>query len=98
MLVMVDYIPFTIHLYLWTEGRNPQEQYSWSWSAVIWFHVNFSIVIHTVSVWLTLSLAVWRFIMIRFHTLSPVYCTMARCKLVIISAYSKIQYFIRYNK
>ena len=34
-------------------------------AAVVWFHANFSIVIHTVSIWLTLCLAVWRFIMIR---------------------------------
>ena len=89
MLVMLDYIPFCIHLYLWPEGRTQEELYSWSWSAVIWFHVNFSIVIHTVSVWLTLSLAVWRFIMIQFHTLAPIYCTMFRCNLVLVSAYSK---------
>ena len=26
----------------------------------MWVHVNFSIIIHTVSIWLTLSLAIWR--------------------------------------
>ncbi|XP_059088552.1 G-protein coupled receptor dmsr-1-like isoform X2 [Tigriopus californicus] len=87
MLVMVEYIPFTIHMHLWTNGREPEEQYSWNWAALLWFHVNFSIVIHAVSIFLTLTLAVWRFIMIRFHTLAPIYCTMERCKIVILCAY-----------
>ena len=62
---------------------------SWSWTAFVWFHSNFSVVIHNVSVWLTLSLAVWRFIMIKFHAKAPVYCTMARCKMVILCAYGE---------
>ena len=28
------------------------------------FHTNFTLMIHTVAIWLTLSLAIWRFIMI----------------------------------
>ena len=66
MLLMIEYIPFNVHLYIWTGDDRPEEEkLAWSWAAVIWFHSNFSIVIHTVSIWLTLSLAVWRFIMIR---------------------------------
>ena len=89
MLVMLEYIPFTVHMYLYTEGRSREEQYAWHWAAFVWFHVNFSVVIHSVSVGLTLSLAVWRFIMIRFHALAPVYCTMERCRIVIICAYGR---------
>lgn len=110
MLVMIEYIPLTVHLNLWTSGRSEAEQFSWSWAAFVWFHVNFSNVIHNVSVGLTLSLAVWRFIMIRltsllsasrgtfdyslallsrFHTLAPIYCTMTRCKILLLCAYGK---------
>ena len=89
MLVMVEYIPQDIHMYLWREGRTRSEQYSWSWTALVWFHANFSIVIHNVSVWLTLSLAVWRYIMIRWHQHAAVYCTMRRCKALIASAYGE---------
>lgn len=64
MLVMLEYIPFTVHMNLWKD-RLMEDRYSWSWAAFVWFHSNFSVVIHNVSVWLTLSLAVWRFIMIR---------------------------------
>ena len=39
---------------------------------VVLFHVNFSLMIHTVSIWLTLSLAIWRYIMIKYHSLAQV--------------------------
>ena len=42
---------------------------------VILFHVNFSLMIHTVSIWLTLSLAIWRYIMIKYHSLAQVIIT-----------------------
>ena len=35
-----------------------------SWGLFMLFHANFSIMIHTVSIWLTLSLAVWRLVQI----------------------------------
>lgn len=84
--LILDYLPFVVHIDLWP-SNDIEEQFSWGWSAYLWFHVNFSIVIHNVSIWLTLTVAVWRFIMIRYHTLVPVYCTMTRCHLLLLSAY-----------
>ncbi|XP_040573094.1 G-protein coupled receptor dmsr-1 [Lepeophtheirus salmonis] len=86
MLVMIEYIPFTLHRNLLT-GRSKEIEYSWGFSLFVWSHSNFSLVIHAVSIWLTLSLAVWRFIMIRFHSLSPIYCTLGRCKIMLFLAY-----------
>ncbi len=94
MLVMVEYIPFTVHQYIWSEGRPVTERYAWSGTVLVWFHSNLSVVIHNVSVWLTLTLAVWRFIMIKYHALAPVYCTMARCKMVIVLAYGEDSLFL----
>jgi hypothetical protein len=37
-----------------------EEKFSYLWGVFMWLHVNFSIIIHTVSIWLTLSLAIWR--------------------------------------
>ena len=38
----------------------PQSQYSLAWGRFLLFHANFTVMIHTTAVWLTLSLAVWR--------------------------------------
>nr|XP_040569440.1 G-protein coupled receptor dmsr-1-like [Lepeophtheirus salmonis] len=86
MLVMIEYIPFTLHRNLLT-GRSKEVEYSWEFSLFVWSHSNFSLVIHAVSIWLTLSLAVWRLIMIQFYTLSPIYCTIKRCKILLTLAY-----------
>ena len=81
--LVLEYIPFLAYSQL--IGRPA----GWGWAAYLWFHSNFSVVIHNVSVWLTLTVAVWRFIMIKYHTWVPVYCTMERCHLVMLSAYGK---------
>ena len=51
--------------------------------------MNFSNFIHTVSVFLTLSLAIWRFIMIKFPTQSVELCTVEKCKVVLGLGYGK---------
>ena len=53
------------------------------------FHTNFTIMIHTVAVWLTLALAVWRFIMIKFPSTAITFCTVGRCKLVLGLGYGE---------
>ena len=58
-------------------------QFSTSWGYFLLFHMNFSIFIHTVSIWLTLSLAIWRFIMIKFPAMSVSLCTVEKCKVVL---------------
>jgi hypothetical protein len=53
------------------------------------FHGNFSVMIHTVAVWLTLSLAIWRFIMIQFPSKAVTLCTVSRCKVVLALGYGE---------
>ena len=85
-LLLVEYIPFCMHEYLWTY-INHSERYSWSWAAFVWFHANFSIFINTINIFLNLCLAVWWFVVIRFHAEVYVHCTTSRCNLLIGLAY-----------
>ena len=90
-LVMVEYIPFTLHMYLLDHAdRDQEEKFSLAWGVLLLFHNNFTIMIHTVSIWLTLSLAIWRFLMIRFPTLSGRLCTMRTCKTLLTLGYGKM--------
>ena len=89
-LVMVEYIPFSIHMYLLKDiEREQEEEFSLAWGYFLLFHINFSIMIHTVSIWLTLSLAIWRFIMIKFPALSTSFCTLTRCRVVILLGFGE---------
>lgn len=64
MLVMLDYVPYTIHNYIHS-GQSMVEIYSWGWSVYALFHAHFSIVCHGISIWLTLLLAIWRYLAVR---------------------------------
>jgi len=44
-------------------------------------------VCHTISIWLTVTLAVWRYIMVAMHTRCRTLCSMERAKWAIASAY-----------
>jgi len=84
-LVMLEYIPFTIYMNLLdTENRSPEEEYSLGWGIFMVFHTNFTVMIHTVATWLTFSLAIWRFIMIKFPSEAATLCTVGRCKIVLV--------------
>jgi len=84
ILLMVDYIPFAVHMYIMEQQNSREEQLSYVWGIVLLVHVNFSLMIHTVSIWLTLSLAIWRYIMIKYHSLAQTLCTIKRCKIVLL--------------
>lgn len=64
MLVMVDYVPFAAHNYCSSDKRL-SVMYSHGWAVFTLFHAHFSVVCHTISTWLTVLLAVWRYIAVR---------------------------------
>ena len=53
------------------------------------FHINFTVMINNVSVFLTLALAVWRLIMIKFHSFAAEFCTVHRCRNLLFLAYGE---------
>ena len=84
ILLLLEYIPFTVHMYLMDEkSRSLEERFSFSWGVFLLFHTNFTIMIHTVSIWLTLCLAIWRWIMIKFPSFSLEICTLTASKIVL---------------
>lgn len=86
MLVMVSYLPFCIHNYIRT-NLPPQEKFSYSWTVFTLFHAHFTVVCHTISTWLTVTLAVWRFLAVSFPASSKTWCSMPRAKLAILCTY-----------
>ncbi|XP_071089901.1 G-protein coupled receptor dmsr-1-like [Haliotis cracherodii] len=88
LLTMMSYFPFAIHFYIL---RDPQLQmfhtlyHGWIW--FLMFHANFSIVCHTVAIWLTIALAIFRYIYICMPTRGMVYCSLRRAKITIFVVY-----------
>ncbi|CAG2053282.1 unnamed protein product [Timema podura] len=84
MLVMAEYVPFASYTYLVLPER---VDFPYSWAVFILFHVHFAQVLHTISICLTLALAVWRYIVIRYPEKSHILCSESRCHLAIILSY-----------
>lgn len=62
MLVMFEYVPFAIYKYLVLPEH---KVFPYGWAVFVLFHMHFAQALHTISIGLTLTLAVWRYIAIR---------------------------------
>lgn len=60
LLVMLEYIPFAAYAYMYVPRR-----YSEAEAIYVLIHMHFSQLLHTVSICLTLTLALWRYIAIQ---------------------------------
>lgn len=65
LLVIASYIPYVIHNYIRTE-ISPEQMYNYGWAVFTLFHAHNTVLFHTISIWLTVLLAVWRYITVRW--------------------------------
>ena len=86
MMVMLDYIPFAIHSYIRTD-LSPEEMYSYNWAVFALFHAHFSVVCHSISTWLTVLLAIWRYISVRHPVKARAWCSQRRAHCLILATY-----------
>lgn len=86
LLVMLDYIPFALHLY--TGIGIAYNKNSYGWAVFVYFHSIFSQTFHTISIWLTITLAIWRFIAIKFPQKNRTLCNQKNTNIAIGVAYA----------
>ncbi|KAF8782908.1 G-protein coupled receptor dmsr-1-like [Argiope bruennichi] len=86
IFVMSSYIPFTYHNYIRNHATQ-EDQFSYGWAIFTLFHQHFTLVSHTISTWLTVTVAIWRFLAVRFPQNSTVWCSMYRAKCAILATY-----------
>ncbi|XP_011505952.1 PREDICTED: FMRFamide receptor-like [Ceratosolen solmsi marchali] len=85
MLVMIEYMPYAVHSYLY--HRPKRETYTYAWTVFVLFHSNFAQVFHTISIWLTVTLAVWRYIAVAHPQKNREWCSYKRTIVAIVAAY-----------
>ncbi|XP_052081728.1 G-protein coupled receptor dmsr-1-like [Mytilus californianus] len=62
MLTMVTYVPFAVHFYIqYGSNELSAEKNTKIWMEYLLFHINFSALTHTISIWLGVSLAIFRY-------------------------------------
>ncbi|XP_045519290.1 G-protein coupled receptor dmsr-1-like [Pieris brassicae] len=86
LLVMLDYVPFALHIYI-KIGANLNRN-SYAWAVFVYFHSIFSQTFHTISIWLTITLAVWRYIAIKFPQKNRTLCNKRNTNIAIGFAYA----------
>ncbi|XP_063378199.1 G-protein coupled receptor dmsr-1-like [Cydia fagiglandana] len=85
LLVMIDYIPFAFLIYV--KVGTEQSRNSYAAAVFVYFHSIFSQTFHTVSIWLTITLAIWRYIAIKFPQMNRTFCNKRNTNIAITLAY-----------
>ncbi|KAL8560634.1 hypothetical protein ACOMHN_062879 [Nucella lapillus] len=80
MLTMASYLPFALHFYcIYSPWEVSPDKNSKPWMLFMIFHINFSATTHTVSVWLGVTLAIFRY----KHIFSPAKGHLTRIRRLV---------------
>ena len=92
IVVMLEYIPFTLHMYVFDLPK--EEQYSYPWAVYVLFHSHLTQILHTINIQLTISMSIWRYLALKGagagsgkNSNTAGSLTLARCNLCILAAY-----------
>lgn len=85
MVVMLEYIPYAFHAYLY--HRPKKDKYTYAWSFFVMVHSILAQIFHTISIWLTVTLAVWRYIAVAHPQKNREWCSYRRTIFTIGAAY-----------
>jgi len=88
LLTMSSYILFALQFYVMRDTRLsfPSTE-SLFWIRFLVFYANFSVICHTVAIWLTITLAVCRYLCIRYPTRGTTMCSLVNVKIAIAAVY-----------
>lgn len=86
VMTMVSYLPYATYFYCLTV---PDESYGHpkAWVIYLLFNVYFTITTHTIAMWLTVSLAIFRYIVVCHHTLGTRLCNLRRARLTVAAVF-----------
>ncbi|XP_045188630.1 G-protein coupled receptor dmsr-1-like [Mercenaria mercenaria] len=88
LCTMTEYVPFALRFYIF---KDPDLEFpdnkSYSWMCYLLFHADFSLTMHSMSIWLTIMLAIFRFLYVFLPTKGSIYCSIKHAKIIIITVY-----------
>ncbi|KAJ8936023.1 hypothetical protein NQ318_007191 [Aromia moschata] len=84
VLVMLEYIPFA---YLHDKSTTSSHYFTYNFAAFIIFHALFTQSFHFISCCITIVLAIWRYIAVKFPQNNAKWCNGSRTKITILLTY-----------
>ncbi|XP_067633925.1 G-protein coupled receptor dmsr-1 [Eurosta solidaginis] len=85
MFVMIEYIPFASYQYIYMKPG--EKDFSYAWAVFVLFHMHFTQILHTISIGLTVTLAIWRYVAIRHPHGRFAAFLLSHCKEAIIFSF-----------
>jgi thyrotropin-releasing hormone receptor len=80
--VMIFYVPYAAYFYC-VAKPDPDYGHSRQWIAYLLFNTNFNITAHTTTMWLTVSLAVFRYIAVCHPLIATRWCNLRRARMTV---------------
>lgn len=65
LVVIIVYIPYVIHYFMRQADVPGEELFSYGWAVYTLGRAHLTVTFHTISLWLTVLLAVWRYVAVR---------------------------------
>lgn len=86
-VTMTLYLPFVIHYYLVHGAEHSPQKNSLRATIFLQLYAWFSVVSHTTSIWITVALAIFRYIKIKFTGAGINLCSMKRARIAVFIVY-----------
>ena len=84
-LTMAAYIPYALLMYVIHGTKSTPIRDTYQVAQFQMGYALFSVVVHSISIWLTVTLALFRYIFIRFPRLGAQYCNIHKAKVAVMA-------------
>ncbi|XP_044263835.1 G-protein coupled receptor dmsr-1-like isoform X2 [Tribolium madens] len=84
MILMIEYIPYAYYDYIFVKKKM---DFPYPGAVYMLFHAHITQILHTTSICLTLTLAIWRYLAIGYPQYSSILCSDSRCTIAISLSY-----------
>lgn len=84
-LTMAFYFPFALNEYVIHGTQMSPDRNSLESAKYTFCYAIASVILHSISIWLTVTLAVFRYVFIRFPRIGAQYCNVQRAKVAVIT-------------
>lgn len=81
---MIDYIPYAYYI---VTKLTQEQRFTYGWAWFVAFHALFGQMLHTISIWLTVTLAIWRYIAVAHPQHNRIWSNMRNTMIAITSSY-----------
>lgn len=87
-LTMLAYLPFALRFYVLYGTEMTPERNSLPAVRFLLFYACFSVAVHTISIWLTVTLATFRYLLIKYPSAAARLCSVERAKVAVLLVYA----------